>query len=276
MTSKVTLTSLGLMKEKKEKITALTAYDYSFASLLDEAGIDIILVGDSLGMAIHGEDNTLKVTVDEMVYHTGAVRKGVKRAMLVADMPFMSFHVNPENTLENAGRLIRAGAEAVKLEGASDGVLESVKRLVSAGIPVMGHVGLTPQAVHQMGGFKLQGKGLEAGRKIIDDARALEEAGVFSIVLECVPVSLAEEVTEKLDIPVIGIGAGAGCDGQILVSYDMLGIPSTITPKFVKKYADLSSVIKDATTAYIKEIRAEKFPAEEFCYTAPTRRLKAI
>ncbi|VAX23539.1 3-methyl-2-oxobutanoate hydroxymethyltransferase [hydrothermal vent metagenome] len=276
MTSKVTLTSLRSMKEKKEKITALTAYDYSFASLLDEAGIDIILVGDSLGMAIRGEDNTLKVTVDEMVYHTGAVRKGVKRAMLVADMPFMSFHVSPENTLENAGRLIRAGAEAVKLEGASGGVLESVKRLVSVGIPVMGHVGLTPQAVHQMGGFKLQGKGVEAGRKIIDDAMALENAGAFSIVLECVPVSLAEEITEKIKVPVIGIGAGAGCDGQILVSYDMLGIPSGITPKFVKKYADLSNIIKEATTAYIKEIRAEKFPTEEFCYTAPTRRLKAI
>ncbi len=276
MTSKVTLTSLQCMKEKKEKITALTAYDYSFARLLDEAGIDLILVGDSLGMAICGEDNTLKVTVDEMAYHTGAVRKGVKRAMLVADMPFMSFHVSPENTLENAGRLIRAGAEAVKLEGASDGVLESAKRLVSVGIPVMGHVGLTPQAVHQMGGFKLQGKGIEAGRKIIDDAEALEDAGAFSIVLECVPVSLAEEVTEKLKVPVIGIGAGVGCDGQILVSYDMLGIPSDVTPKFVKKYADLSNVIKDATTAYIKEIRAEKFPAEEFCYTAPTRRLKAI
>ncbi len=274
MAFKMTLSRLLKMKQKGEKITALTAYDYPFARLLDEAGIDIILVGDSLGMAFRGEENTLKVTIDDTAYHTRAVKKGIKRAFLVADMPFLSYHLGIEKTMENAGRLISEGAEAVKLEGA-EGVVAAVERLVSAGIPVMGHIGLTPQSIHQLGGFKIQGRHTEAAGKIIEQARMLEDAGAFSVVLECIPVDLAAAITDKLKIPTIGIGAGAYCDGQILVTNDLLGMPSDITPKFVKKYADVSSVVSNAAREYIDEIRTSQFPDAEHSYETP-RRLKAI
>ncbi len=275
MTGKITLGRLSQMKEKGEKIAALTAYDYSFAKLVDTAGVEMILVGDSLGMAFRGDDNTLKVTLEDMAYHTRAVRKGVERALLVADMPFLSYHINVETALINAGRLISEGAEAVKLEGC-DGVAETVKAVLQAGIPVMGHIGLTPQSIHKLGGFRIQGRQAEAAKKLVDEALTLERAGVFSIVLECVPADLAESISGKLRVPTIGIGAGAGCDGQILVVNDLLGMPSNVTPKFVKKYADLSSVVQGAVREYMDETKSGKFPDEEHSYTSTPRHLKAI
>jgi len=275
MTGKITIGRLGQMKKKGEKIAALTAYDYSFAKLVDAAGVEIILVGDSLGMAFRGDDNTLKVTLEDMAYHTSAVRKGVERALLVADMPFLSYHINVETALINAGRLISEGAEAVKLEGC-DGVAETVTAMLQAGIPVMGHIGLTPQSIHKLGGFRIQGRQADAAKKLVDEALTLEGAGVFSIVLECVPADLAETISGKLRIPTIGIGAGAGCDGQILVTNDLLGMPSNVTPKFVKKYADLSLVVHGAVREYMDETKSGKFPGEEHSYTSTPRHLKAI
>lgn len=275
MTAKVTLNKLREMKGKGEKITALTSYDYAFAKMVDDAGVEIVLVGDSLGMAFRGEENTLRVTLDEMVYHTTAVRRGVSRALLVADMPFLSYHVSVEKTIENAGRLVAAGAEAVKLEGVK-GVAETVERLVDAGIPVMGHIGLTPQSIHQLGGFKIQGRQAEAARRIINEAVTLEKAGAFAVVLECVPVDLAASVTGKLSIPTIGIGAGPECDGQVLVTNDILGMPSQFMPKFVKKYADLSGIVTEAAKKYVEETKKGAFPDEEHTYKSTPRRLKAI
>ena len=275
MTGKITLNKLREMKKKGEKISALTAYDYPFARMVDTAGVDIILVGDSLGMAFRGEDNTLKVTVDEMEYHTKAVRRGVERAFLVADMPFLSYHISVEKTVENAGRLVAAGAEAVKLEGVG-GVIEAARRLVAAGIPVMGHIGLTPQSIHQLGGFRVQGRQSDAARKIANDAHDLEQAGAFAIVLECIPVDLAGAISEQIKIPTIGIGAGPWCDGQILVTNDILGMPSQFTPKFVKKYADLAGIVQGAAAAYVKETKKGSFPDDEHSYHSPPRRLKAI
>jgi len=263
------------MKSRGEKISALTAYDYTFARLVDAAGADIVLVGDSLGMVFNGDENTLKVTVDDIAYHVRAVRKGVERALLVADMPFLSCHLGMDKALENAGRLIFEGAEAVKIEG-SGGLLETIGKMLSAGIPVMGHIGLTPQSIHKFGGFKIQGRHKEAARRLIDEALQLEDAGVFSIVLECVPEDLAARITEKLSVPTIGIGAGPACDGQILVTADLLGLQTDFKPKFVKKYADLSTVVKKAVGSYIEEIRTGDFPDERHCYQSSPKHLKAI
>ena len=276
MNEKVKITTLQTMKNESTKITALTAYDYSFAKLLDEAGVDIILVGDSLGMAFRGEENTLKVTVDDIAYHTRAVKKGMKRALLIADMPFLSWNISEEEALKNAGALVAEGAEGVKLEGATEETLNVIRRLVAVGIPVMGHVGLTPQSILKLGGFSVQGKRLDEARKIAEDAKALEEAGVFAVVLEAIPVDLAESVTKSLKIPTIGIGAGVGCDGQILVSNDLLGLNTDFSPKFVKKYADLADVVSGAVKGYIDETRTGAFPDEAHSYHSPSGRLKAI
>ncbi len=274
MKGKITVSQIQELKDSREKITALTAYDYSFARLIDSSGVDIVLVGDSLGMVFHGEKNTLKVTIDDIAYHTRAVSRGIENALLVGDMPFLSYHLGLEKALENAGKLISAGAEAVKLEGC-DGVIPAIRAMINAGIPVMGHIGMTPQSIHKFGGFKIQGREMADAKKLVNDAIELERAGVFALVLECVPAELAESITERLSIPTIGIGAGAGCDGQILVVNDMLGMPSDITPKFVKKYADLSSVIQGAVRDYIDETKSGDFPDDEHSYTTP-RRLKAI
>lgn len=254
-------------KREGKRISMLTAYDYSTAKLLDEAGVDSILVGDSLGMVILGYENTLQVTVDDIIHHTRAVARGCKRALVIADMPFLSYHISVEETIRNAGRMIQeANAHAVKLEGGKE-VVDKIEGLVKAQIPVMGHLGLTPQSVNMMGGFKVQGKDEGQARKILEDAKLLQEAGVFAIVLECVPEKLAKLVSESLDIPTIGIGAGKYCDGQVLVTQDMLGMFSDFTPKFVKKYADLSGEIKAAVTSFKEEIQKGEFPAEKHTFT---------
>ncbi|HEB73153.1 MAG TPA: 3-methyl-2-oxobutanoate hydroxymethyltransferase [Nitrospirae bacterium] len=275
MSDNMTISRLEGMKSRGEKISALTAYDYTFARLVDAAGADIVLVGDSLGMVFNGEENTLRVTVDDIAYHVKAVRKGIGRALLVADMPFLSCHLGMDKALESAGRLIFEGAEAVKIEGC-DGLLEIIGKMLTAGIPVMGHIGLTPQSIHKFGGFKIQGRREEAARRLIDEALKLEQAGVFSIVLECVPEDLAARITEKLNIPTIGIGAGPACDGQILVTADLLGLQTEFKPKFVKKYADLASVVKKAVGSYIEEIKTGAFPDEQHCYQSSPKHLKAI
>lgn len=254
-------------KEKNEKLTMLTAYDYSMGKLIDEAGINAILVGDSLGMVMLGYEDTLSVTMDDMVHHTAAVTRGAKNALVVADMPFLSYQVSVEDAVRNAGRLIKEGrAQAVKLEGGSD-MVPQVQAIVKASIPVMGHIGLTPQSVNAFGGFKVQGKSLEAAQKLIDDARALEAAGAFAIVLECVPAKLAEKITAAVSIPTIGIGAGAGCDGQVLVYQDMLGMFSDFVPKFVKRFGDAGTLMREAFQGYIKEVADGTFPTEEHCFT---------
>lgn len=266
MVEKVTAPEIKKMKQKGEKITALTAYDYSFARILDEAGVDILLVGDSLGSVIQGQQNTLPVTLDEMIYHTRAVVRGRKRALVVADMPFLSFQVSVEEAKRNAGRFLQeAGAEAVKMEGGIH-LLETIESIVRMGIPVMGHVGLTPQSVHRFGGYKVQGKEQDERGAILQDALAVEEAGAFSVVLEGIPMDLAQEITRRLSIPTIGIGAGIHCDGQVLVVYDMLGLFDMYTPKFVKRYADLRGVMTDAVKNFVAEVREGKFPDEEHSF----------
>jgi len=260
--NKFTTTSFIKSKKEGKKISMLTAYDYSTAKLLDEAGIDSILVGDSLGMVILGYENTLQVTVDDMIHHTKAVTRGVKRAYVIADLPFLSYHISVEETIRNAGRMIQeANAHAVKLEGGRE-VVDKIEALIKAQIPVMGHLGLTPQSVNMMGGFKVQGKDEQQAKKILEDAKLLQEAGVFAIVLECVPAKLAKLISKSIDIPTIGIGAGKDCDGQVLVIQDMLGMYSDFTPKFVKKYCEVGSVIKDAVKEYREEIQAGLFPEE--------------
>ncbi len=255
------------MAKGHKKITMLTAYDYSMAKILDEAGIDSILVGDSLGMVVQGHEDTLKVTVDDMVYHTKAVRRGVKRAFVIGDLPFLSYHISPEEAVRNAGRLVQeGGANAVKLEGGKD-VLPQVKAIIKAQIPVMGHIGLTPQSVNAFGGFKVQGKETAAAKRILEDALALEEAGVFAIVLEGVPAKLATYITKQLSIPTIGIGASAECDGQVLVVNDMLGMFSDFVPKFVKQYQNLKELMVDGVKQYIDEVEHEVFPEEKHTFT---------
>lgn len=264
---KNTVVTFQKAKENNEKLTMLTAYDYSMAKLIDEAGVNSILVGDSLGMVMLGYEDTLSVTMDDMIHHTAAVTRGAKNALVIADMPFMSYQVSVEEAVRNAGRLIKEGhAQAVKLEGGSI-VVPQVRAIVNASIPVMGHIGLTPQSVNAFGGFKVQGKSLEAAQKLIDDAKALEEAGAFAIVLECVPAKLAEKITAAVSIPTIGIGAGAGCDGQVLVYQDMLGMFSDFTPKFVKRFGDIGTMMKEAFQSYIKEVAEGNFPAQEHCFT---------
>lgn len=266
MERKMTVPEVRGMKEKGEKIVCLTAYDYCFARILDEAGIDLLLVGDSLGSVVQGHGSTLPVTVDDVIYHTRAVIRGRRRALVVSDMPFMTFQLGVDEAKRNAGRLVQeGGAESVKLEG---GVTQAatIEALVKMGVPVMGHVGLTPQSVHQFGGYRIQGRGEADARAILDDAMAVEQAGAFAVVLEGIPVQLAKEITQRLSIPTIGIGAGMHCDGQILVVHDMLGLFDDFTPKFVKQYANLKDTIGGAVQSYMDEVRTEAFPAEEHTF----------
>ena len=261
--SKVTVTKIKKMKEEGEKIAALTAYDFPFAKLLDEAGIDIILVGDSLGNVILGYENTLPVTMEEMLHHTKAAARGRKNALLIADMPFMSYQLGPEQALINASRFIKeAGAEGVKLEGGA-GIRDTVAKIVDSNIPVMGHIGLMPQSIHKIGGYKVQGKNKKEARIILNDAKAIEEAGAFSIVLEGIPIGLAKRITSEVKIPTIGIGAGPYCDGQVLVIHDLLGFDDQFQPKFLKRYANLKNTIVQAAKDFKQEVKTGKFPTEE-------------
>lgn len=264
--SKVTTKTFMDMKARGEKITMLTAYDYTTAKIMDEAGIDSVLVGDSLGMTILGYEDTLSVTMDDMIHHTKAVRRGLKNALLVGDMPFMSYHVSVEEAVKNAGRFVKeAGANAVKLEGGID-VADKIEGIIKAQIPVVGHLGLTPQSVNAFGGFRVQGKSKEQAEKLMEEAMVLEEIGCFAIVLECVPADLAKLVSEKLTIPTIGIGAGNQCDGQVLVVQDMLGLYKDFTPKFVKKYADLNEPMLEAFKEYSKEVKEQSFPEKKHTF----------
>jgi len=272
----VTIPAIIGKKNSTSKITALTAYDFSFAKLLDATDIDIVLVGDSLAMVALGFPNTLPVTMDEMIAHTRAVGRGIQNSLLVGDMPFMSYQVSDEQAITNAGRFLQeGGATAVKLEGGVR-IAQKVRAIVQAGIPVMGHIGLTPQSVHQFGGYKVQGKNLLQARQIKQDARELEKAGAFAIVLEGIPSDLAQEITECLKIPTIGIGAGPHCDGQILVLNDMLGITQDFTPKFVKRYANLDAEIKKAVGQYIDEVQSGEFPGREHSYNTDKKPLKKV
>lgn len=264
--NKVTTATVRDMKKKGEKITMITAYDYPTGAIVDEAGIDLILVGDSLAMVVLGYDSTLPVTMDVMIHHTKAVTRAVSRALVIGDMPFMSYQASVDEAVRNAGRFLQeAGAQAVKLEGGRE-VAEVTRRIASAGIPVMAHLGLTPQAVHQLGGYKVQGKGNEAANRILEDAKILEEAGAFSVVLECIPTELGRVVSEALSIPTIGIGGGIHCDGQVLVLHDILGMFERFTPKFVKKYANINVQMKEAVEKYITEVRQGEFPGPEYSF----------
>jgi 3-methyl-2-oxobutanoate hydroxymethyltransferase len=261
-------TVLDIYKKKAEgrKITMLTAYDYPTAQIVDQAGIDMILVGDSLGNVVQGVANTLPVTMDEMIYHTKMVSRAAQSAMVVGDMPFLSYQTDKAEAVRNAGRFLKeAGAEAIKLEGGSQ-VAEAIRAIVNAGIPVVAHIGLTPQYVHMLGGFKVQGKDEAAREKVLADARAVEEAGAFAVVLEAIPASLTKEIQKILHIPTIGIGAGPDCDGQVLVIHDLLGLFDRFTPKFVKKYANLKDVALKAVTAYKQEVESGTFPSEEHSF----------
>jgi 3-methyl-2-oxobutanoate hydroxymethyltransferase len=264
---KVTIHTLQRKKAASEKITMLTCYDATFARLLDDAGVDVMLVGDSLGMVVQGHASTLPVTLDEVIYHTRAVMRGARRAQIVGDMPFMSYQTSIDDAMRSAGRLVKeGGAEAVKLEGGAQHA-ELVRRLVATGIPVMGHIGLTPQSLHQMGGFKVQGRGEEAARRLLDDARVLEQAGAYALVLEGIPLELARAITEAVTMPTIGIGAGPHCDGQVLVIYDLLGMNEDFKPRFVRRYENLALRIRTAVDEYIDEVRAGRFPSEDESFT---------
>ncbi len=253
-------------KEKGEKLTMLTAYDYSTAKLVDEAGIHSILVGDSLGMVCLGYEDTLSVTMEDMIHHTRAVARGAKDTLVIADMPFMSYQTSVYDAVVNAGRLIKEGrAQAVKLEGGKE-VCPQIEAIVKASVPVCAHIGLTPQSIHAFGGFKVQGKGEEAAKKLLEEAKAIEEAGAFAVVLECVPEALAKLITDKISIPTIGIGAGAGCDGQVLVYQDMLGMYADFAPKFVKVFANVGEEMKKGFAAYRKEVTEGTFPAKEHTF----------
>lgn len=263
---KNTVATFRKAKEEGKKISMLTAYDYSTAGLMDAAGIDGILVGDSLGNVMLGYEDTISVTMEDMIHHGAAVARGTKNALVVIDLPFMSYQASVYDAVINAGRLMKEGrANAVKLEGGRE-VVPQIQAIVQAGIPVMGHLGLTPQSINAFGGYKVQGKDESAACKLIEDAKAIEEAGAFAIVLECVPAALAELVSKKVSVPTIGIGAGAGCDGQILVYQDMLGMYSDFTPKFVKRYGEIGTAMKAAFKAYIEEVCKGSFPAEEHSY----------
>jgi 3-methyl-2-oxobutanoate hydroxymethyltransferase len=268
---RITINQIKEMKARAEKIAMLTAYDYSTAKLIDEAGIPLILVGDSLGMVVLGYESTIPVTMEEMLHHTRAVVRGTKQAMVVGDMPFMTYHISVEDALRNAARFIQeAGAQAVKLEGGVT-VAEKVRRIVDCGIPVMGHIGLTPQSIHQFGGFKVQGKTPEAAARLLEDAQALEQAGAFSIVLETIPAQLARLITDKIAIPTIGIGAGIDCDGQVQVINDILGSFTDFVPKHAKQYAKLTDIISKAVTQYHDEVKAGSFPTEKQSYSIGAR-----
>ncbi len=264
--TRITPAEIRAMKRRGERIPMLTAYDYPTARILDAAGIPMILVGDSLGTAVLGYDTTIPVTLADVIHHCRAVVRGAARALIVADLPFMTYHTSQEEALRNAARLIQeGGAQAVKLEGGAT-VVETVRRLVACGIPVQGHLGLTPQSVHQLGGHRLQGKTEQAARRLVEDARCLEEAGAFSIVLELIPAPLARTITQSLTVPTIGIGAGPFCDGQVQVLYDLLGMDPEFKPRHVRRYANLADVIRGAVTGYLEDVREGVFPgpAESF------------
>ena len=276
MAQKFTVKSFQEAKENNRKISMLTAYDYSMAKMVDAAGIDSVLIGDSLGMVFQGHESTLPVTVDEIIYHTKAVARGVKNALIVADMPFLSYHVSKEEAVRNAGRMIKeGGAEAVKIEG---GALftETIKAIVDAQIPVMGHIGLTPQSVNAFGGFKVQGRDEQSAKRLLEDAKLLEKAGVFAITLECIPDKLAQLITKSVSIPTIGIGAGKDCDGQVLVINDMLGMFSDFVPKFVKQYAKLNVEITAAVRSYASDVKEGRFPADEHTFDMDSDVLKKL
>lgn len=268
---KVTIHTLKQLKNEGEKVVMVTAYDATIARILDDSGVDVLLVGDSLGNVIQGHDSTLPVTVDHIVYHCAAVRRGAKRAHVVADMPFMSYQVSTEEAVRNAGRLIAEGsAESVKLEGGTE-FCDVVLAIVRAGIPVMGHIGLTPQSVHKMGGYRVQGKTDAQAQQLLEDALALQAAGIYALVLEGVPAEVAAKITAALDVPTIGIGAGVDCDGQVLVCYDVLGLNPDFKPKFVKKYLDGYGAVKGAVEAFASEVRAGTFPDDAHSFHKPVR-----
>ncbi len=267
MNKRKTIADIIGMKNKGDKITALTAYDYYFGKVLDQAGMDIILVGDSLGMTFCGYENTLPVTVDDIYYHSQAVSRGVSKALVVADMPFLSYQAGEIEAIKNCGKFIKNGiSQAVKIEGGSENICSLIKKLVSIGIPVMGHIGLTPQLVNTLGGYKVQGKTEDGAKEIIDSAKRLEDAGVFCMVLESVPVELAKKVTSSVNVPTIGIGAGKFCDGQILVISDILGMFDEFKPKFARRYAALGENIRKSVSEYIKDVKENRFPSEEESY----------
>lgn len=273
---KNTVLTFKQAKEQGKKLSMLTAYDYSMAKIIDESGVNGILIGDSLGMVIKGEEDTLSVTMDEVIYHTKAVKRGAKNALVVSDMPFLSYHVSIEQAVLNAGRLVKeGGANAVKLEGGAN-VAAQIKAIVDAQIPVMGHLGLTPQSVNAFGGFKVQGKDESAAKQLIEDAVLLEKAGVFSIVLEGIPEKVAELITKAVSVPTIGIGAGKHCDGQILVYQDMLGMFNDFVPKFVKQYANIGTVMREAIGSYVKEVEDGTFPEEIHTFKIDENELKKL
>lgn len=264
--TKVTVPEIIQKKQRGEKITMLTAYDFSMASILSKAGVDMLLVGDSAGMVVAGDPNSLSVTMEQMILYTRSVANARPTSLIVGDMPFMSYQLSPQQAAENAGRFVSEGrAESVKLEGGAEFVKE-IEAILKCGVPVMGHLGLTPQSIHKFGGFKVQGRDEAAARKLMDDAVAIEQAGAFSIVLECVPADLAATITDALTIPTIGIGAGPRCDGQVLVTPDLLGLFERFVPKFVKRYANLAPLVEEAVKTYIDEVRDGTFPAEEHLY----------
>lgn len=266
MIKKLTIQDIITMKKNGERISMLTAYDASFAGLIDAAGIDMVLVGDSLGMVLLGYNSTIPVTMAEMLHHCRAAGRGVKRAVLVGDMPFMSYQVSQNEAINNAGRFLKeAGCDAVKLEGGTE-MCDTVKAIVKAGIPLMGHIGLTPQTASQLGGYRVQGRDADSARRLLQSARDLEAAGVFAIVLECIPAQLSEAITRMVSIPTIGIGAGKLCDGQVLVTHDMVGMFEKFNPSFVKQFAKLAPQIKDAVADYNKEVKNGSFPAEEHSF----------
>ncbi len=270
---KVTIHTLRDMKTRGERISVITAYDATFARLFDEAGADALLVGDSVGMVVQGQDSTLPVTVDDIIYHLRAVKRTVRHAHVIGDLPFMSYQTSVEEAVRNAGRLVaEGGAESVKLEGGAE-FSDVITRIIRAGVPVMGHIGLTPQSVHRMGGYLVQGKDEETARQLLMDAMALERAGCYALVLEGIPMELAAEITRRVTIPTIGIGAGVHCDGQVLVAYDLLGMNPSFSPKFVKKYMDGAKLVGDAARAYIAEVQSAAFPADEHSFHARGQRL---
>lgn len=273
---KTTTATFKKAKQSGEKITMLTAYDYSTAQLEDKAGVESILVGDSLGMVVLGYENTLSVTMEDMIHHSAAVARGAENALVVTDMPFMSYQTSVYDAVVNAGRLIKEGhADAVKLEGGVK-FKEHIRAIVDASIPVMGHIGMTPQSVNAFGGFKVQGKSIEDAKRVIEDAKAVEEAGAFAVVLECVPAPLAEYITEILSIPTIGIGAGSSCDGQVLVYQDMLAMYSDFTPKFVKKFGNIGESMTASFKKYCEEVKSGEFPATEHTFKIDDEVMKAI
>ncbi len=273
---RVTIRDLSRMKRNGEKIPMITAYDYTSAQLVEQAGIPLILVGDSLGQVVLGYDSTVPVTMDEMVHHIKTVVRGTQRAHVVGDLPFLSYHADVPEAIRNAGRLLKeGGAQSVKLEGGRTQA-QTVSRIVESGIPVMGHIGLTPQAVNQLGGYRVQGRSLKDAVRLMEDARALEEAGAYAIVLECVPAQLAQMITERVGVPTIGIGAGAGCDGQVQVFHDMMGLYQDFTPKHARQYAQLGQTIVEATRSYVQDVESEQFPGDSESFKLSESVLEAL